>query len=205
MNDAHLHGAQRPGPVQLRMLAVHGHVASRLSGKTVLDVGCGDGVGSRIYAEMAARVTGVDLEERPAWFSNLPSNVRFQEADARRLPFVAGGFEVVVGVEVLPAVLSPMRCLKEIFRAASEGVIISVPSLRYKAKHNVTPNWFNRWAFSLPELAAEMRHHSLRVKCFGTVRHAGPLWRFLGGVAYTVEPAARDEGQHETLILEGWK
>jgi ubiquinone/menaquinone biosynthesis C-methylase UbiE len=73
-----------------------------LSGKRVLEVGCGDGRLTWKYARTAAQVVGIDLEheelriaviDRP---SDLEGRSLFAQADAARLPFDRESFDFVL-------------------------------------------------------------------------------------------------------------
>lgn len=87
----------------------------------VLDVGCGDG---KITAEVAARVpkgsvVGVDPSEKminfaeTKWGSNGQTNLRFEVADARSLPF-REKFNLVVSFNALHWVAEQERALRSI-------------------------------------------------------------------------------------------
>jgi ubiquinone biosynthesis O-methyltransferase len=84
------------------MIELIGEVA----GKRVLDVGCGDGDFAIELARRGAIVTGIDSSEemiRAARARPIPANGRvdFQVADAHRLPFEAGSFDIVVAMTIL--------------------------------------------------------------------------------------------------------
>ncbi|MCU1347842.1 MAG: Methyltransferase type 11, partial [Acidobacteria bacterium] len=75
-----------------------------LAGRRVLDVGCGRGglVDTVTTYYQPRRVTGVDLCTRAVCFAASASrqpNVRFLAADAQRLPFEDGSFDVVTNLE----------------------------------------------------------------------------------------------------------
>ncbi|HEX5778037.1 MAG TPA: methyltransferase domain-containing protein [Xanthobacteraceae bacterium] len=88
----------------------------------VLDVGCGTGVLTRRLAALpnVESVTGVDpaaslLADARELAKDL-TNVNFQEADGRSLPFADASFDVVVFDSTLSHVPEPERALAEAFR-----------------------------------------------------------------------------------------
>jgi trans-aconitate 2-methyltransferase len=94
----------------------------------VLDVGCGDG---KITAEIAARVpngevVGVDPSVKmiryaqSKWASNDVPNLRFEVADARRLPFHEE-FDQVVSFNALHWVMAQEEALRSIRAALKPG------------------------------------------------------------------------------------
>jgi 2-polyprenyl-6-hydroxyphenyl methylase / 3-demethylubiquinone-9 3-methyltransferase len=84
-----------------------------LNGKTVLDVGCGGGILSESMVARGARVTGIDLAEKPLKVAQLHllesgRHVEYRmisaEDLAREMP---GAFEIVVCMEMLEHVPDP--------------------------------------------------------------------------------------------------
>jgi acyl transferase domain-containing protein/SAM-dependent methyltransferase len=74
-----------------------------LSGRQVLDVGCGRGGNVRLMADRCGAIaTGVDLSPEAVAFSrrvHLHPNVRFEVGDAEHLPFDDRLFDIVTNVE----------------------------------------------------------------------------------------------------------
>jgi ubiquinone/menaquinone biosynthesis C-methylase UbiE len=97
----------------------------------VLEVGCGTGVLTRMLAGVAAieAVVGVDLA--PSLLAaarelaaGLP-HVRFEQADARALPFADEAFDVAVFDSTLSHVPEPERALAEVFRVLRPGGLLA--------------------------------------------------------------------------------
>ncbi len=75
---------------------------ARSRSQRVLEVGCGDGRLTWRYANAAGQVTGIDLQaddlrvamvDRP---NNLAEKINFARADAIRLPFADGSFDLAI-------------------------------------------------------------------------------------------------------------
>jgi len=100
--------------------------------RRVLDVACGVGYGSEILQTAgAASVVGVDLvfeaisSNREAIGSRGHAQPLFTNADAGRLPFADGSFDVVVSFETIEHLPQPELLLQEIQRVLkSDGVCI---------------------------------------------------------------------------------
>jgi 2-polyprenyl-3-methyl-5-hydroxy-6-metoxy-1,4-benzoquinol methylase len=105
-------------------------------GSRVLDVGSGSGWVARQLATKGAKVVSVDLSERNLEKTKLTlgrESADFVLADAYRLPFRKGSFDVVVASEVLEHLNSPATCLQEFERIlAPHGKVIT--STPYKEK-----------------------------------------------------------------------
>jgi 2-polyprenyl-3-methyl-5-hydroxy-6-metoxy-1,4-benzoquinol methylase len=98
--------------------------------RSVLDVGCGEGVLTEQWAERFERVVGVDLDHpmlRREWEGRSRSNLEFRAADAALLPFASGEFDLVCGVEVLEHLPDPAAALAEMVRVARRWLLVSTP------------------------------------------------------------------------------
>jgi 2-polyprenyl-3-methyl-5-hydroxy-6-metoxy-1,4-benzoquinol methylase len=106
----------------------------RVAGR-VLEVGCGLGGFSQRLSTGGAWVTGCDfslsaLGAASRHASDRGSSVRFIAADARRLPFVDGSFDVVVCAETLEHTFALATCVRELHRVSVPGgfVAVTVPN-----------------------------------------------------------------------------
>ena len=94
----------------------------------VLEVGCGEGeIAGRLRDRFGA-VTALDLpdaELRSLWADR--RGIGFLHADAHRLPFPDGAFDLVVAVEVLEHLPDPEQGLAELARVSRRHLVLSVP------------------------------------------------------------------------------
>lgn len=105
-----------------------------VTGKTVLDVGCGSGLFFKEVAAQADLVIGVDVsrklllkaKEQGSAFSN----VAVLQADADHLPFRDELFGAVFAFTVLQNVPKPAETLNELKRVAKKGDKIVVTGLK---------------------------------------------------------------------------
>lgn len=92
------------------------------SGLRVLDVGCGTGRSRRIYQECSRSYTGIDLSLGALRLARQRgADAAWLQADALRLPFRGGGFDVVAFSSVLHHVPDRRAALREAMRALRPG------------------------------------------------------------------------------------
>jgi 2-polyprenyl-3-methyl-5-hydroxy-6-metoxy-1,4-benzoquinol methylase len=101
-------------------------LAGSVSGKRVLDVGCGDGAYALSAAERGAQVVGVDTSRRMldaarerAASKGLEIDLR--EGDVQRLPIDDASFDIVLAVTVLCIVNDATEATREMARVLSPG------------------------------------------------------------------------------------
>jgi len=102
------------------------------NGARVLDVGCGTGAVTRALAELpnVGQVVGVDPSpsflEKARQLAAGRSNLAFELADGRELPFEADSFDLTLFHTTLCHVPSPERALAEAFRVLRPGGWLAV-------------------------------------------------------------------------------
>jgi 2-polyprenyl-3-methyl-5-hydroxy-6-metoxy-1,4-benzoquinol methylase len=103
----------------------------RAAPRSVLDVGCGEGVLTQRWAErLEGRVVGIDLEDpalQTEWAARRAPNLEFRVMKAEALPFGDGEFDAATAIEVLEHVTDPEHTVAEMARVARSHLIVSVP------------------------------------------------------------------------------
>jgi 2-polyprenyl-3-methyl-5-hydroxy-6-metoxy-1,4-benzoquinol methylase len=106
---------------------------AKASPRSVLDVGCGEGVLTSKWAARLrdGRVVGIDLEDpalQAEWAKRAAPNLEYRVMKAERLPFADGEFELAAAIEVLEHVPDPEHTVAEMARVARGGhLLVSVP------------------------------------------------------------------------------
>jgi len=131
----------------------------------VLDVACGDGCYSKWLAERAGQVIGVDLcaayldlAVRPATAAVEANPISFGRADAARLPFKDGSFDLVWCAQSFFSLPDPLATLREMIRVTRPAGHIAI--LENDTLHQILLPWpaelelAVRWA-QFQALAAE--------------------------------------------------
>ncbi|HEX9702838.1 MAG TPA: class I SAM-dependent methyltransferase [Rhodospirillales bacterium] len=122
---------------------------AELKGKRVLEIGCGAGGHSALFARHGAVVTAVDITEKrvaatAAKFRLLGADAdgcRAMQADAEALPFVDASFDIVYSNGVLHHTRDIQKALDEAFRMLRPGGL-AVIMLYCKSSWHY---WINMW------------------------------------------------------------
>ncbi len=109
-----------------------------------LDLGCGDGYGTKLLAATAREVVGVDIDERTierAGEKYGSENCKFQKYDGKKLPFPEGTFDLVACFHVIEHVRDDISFISEIFRVLKKGgnLILSTPNKILRLPRNQKP------------------------------------------------------------------
>jgi ubiquinone/menaquinone biosynthesis C-methylase UbiE len=100
--------------------------------RTLLDVGCGEGVLTHQWAQRLgdARVVGIDLDDpqlQEEWAKRQAPNLEYRVMKAENLPFADDEFDVATAIEVLEHVPDPAHTVAEMARVAERRLLVSVP------------------------------------------------------------------------------
>jgi SAM-dependent methyltransferase len=88
---------------------------------TLLDIGCGMAYGTQYLAERAKYACGIDISAAALRFARrrygrTTSNLKFQQADAHRLPFGEKQFDFIISVENFEHLADQIKAAKEMAR-----------------------------------------------------------------------------------------
>jgi 2-polyprenyl-3-methyl-5-hydroxy-6-metoxy-1,4-benzoquinol methylase len=100
--------------------------------RSVLDVGCGEGVLTHRWAQQLGdrRVVGIDLEDpvlEAEQAKRRAPNLEYRVMKAENLPFADGEFDMASAIEVLEHVPDPGHTVAEMARVARRWLLVSVP------------------------------------------------------------------------------
>jgi ubiquinone/menaquinone biosynthesis C-methylase UbiE len=103
-------------------------INKNISGKTVLEVGCGRGFLADLMSKKH-QVTAADIVIEKKLIKKYP-NVMFKKANIEKLPFKTNQFDTVVCTHTLEHVQNLFEAISELRRVAKKRLIIVVPKQR---------------------------------------------------------------------------
>jgi len=118
-------------------------------GETLLDVGCGTGHFSRLFAEQGLQVTGLDPDRIMLEYAKLQNlNIDYQYGSATELPFEDDSFVHSAAITSLCFVEPASKALQEMWRVSSQSLTLGLlnrKSLLYRKKYNKGAYAGARW------------------------------------------------------------
>jgi 2-polyprenyl-3-methyl-5-hydroxy-6-metoxy-1,4-benzoquinol methylase len=123
-------------PVVKRLMAGFESALDELWGlaapRSILDVGCGEGVLTAKWAERLGdgRIVGIDLDDpklKAEWAERSRPNLEYKVEEATNLSFADDEFDMASAIEVLEHVPEPERTVAEMARVAERWLLVSVP------------------------------------------------------------------------------
>lgn len=134
------------------LLTRTGWSPSRITGKTILECGCGVGPDTEVLLSLGAKVLSVDLTGLDIAKKNLRNNddVCFVQADIANLPLIEKSFDIVFCHRVLQHTPDPAYTLAQVLRYVKPGGDVFVHSYARTAKQMLN------WKYALRPLTKRM-------------------------------------------------
>jgi len=176
-------------------------------GGKLLEIGCGTGHWSEYFAGKGFAVTGVDISERMIAVTrqrNIAGGT-FGVADAERLPFPDGSFDVVAAITVLEFTADPARVVSEMTRCVKKtggmvilGVLNRLSGYNRSRTRRAASMYASATLFSPADLRA-----LLTPSAESTILVAGfvPEWGFLVWLSPLLERFGRLTGNKHGAFL----
>ena len=159
-------------------------LAAGFSGKTVADIGCGEGDLTLLLARFAKHVTAVDLSaqmlrvvQERSIETGVAGCVAVEQGDLEKLPLKANSMDAVFVSQVLHHAARPAKALKEATRILKPGGQMIVLDLARHDQEWVRTEWADQWlGFDETELRRWLKDAGLTVNVFQTLE--GPETAF---------------------------
>ena len=149
------------------------HAAKFAEDKTVLDLGCNTGYGTKILSKSAKRVIGVDVSKEAILAAQRQYGsvgIDFQLIDGKQLPFDDDKFDVIIGCQVIEHIVDYNVYLNELKRVLSPtGIaIFTTPNALLRLDPGMKPwNRFHVREFDHSELKILLETHFATVQIMG--------------------------------------
>lgn len=136
--------AQSPDELAIALLHIYAYkTAANLvrPGARVLDLGFGEGYGSRILSEAGASYVGLELDPEIVEHARARYGARFETYDGTSIPASDGAFDVVVVFQMIAYLRDPLPLLREIRRVLDTGglALVTTPNRVYRLGEGERP------------------------------------------------------------------
>ncbi|MET0084852.1 MAG: class I SAM-dependent methyltransferase [Sedimenticola sp.] len=119
------------------------------AGESLLDVGCGTGHFSRLFAQAGLSVTGIDQDAKALDFAEKQGGrIRYILGDASNLPFPANCFDYTAAITSLCFIDDPLEAVEEMWRVTRYTLVLGLlnrQSLLYRQKNEQSSYRLARW------------------------------------------------------------
>ena len=173
---------------KIRLEHYHRYAAIRdvIAGKTVLDVACGEGYGSRFMSDVATSVTGVDISSEAVVHAStayIRNNLSFRQGSATALDFPDESFDVVVSFETIEHLLEQAKMLAEIRRVLRTNgfLIISSPNRPIYSQESGEYNEYHVKELDFDEFDELLKIEFKNVQYFGQRMQMGSVIQPING------------------------
>ena len=129
-----------------------------ITGKKVLDVGCGNAYGTALMAESASEIMGLDydqatIDDNKNRYSSI-KNLSFKRAEIPPLPFEDNSFDMVTAFQFIEHIHARKEFMKECLRVLKPGgkVMITTPNV----KKSLARNPFHVHEYTFDEIKGEI-------------------------------------------------
>ncbi|MFN2560027.1 MAG: class I SAM-dependent methyltransferase [Jatrophihabitans sp.] len=161
---------------------VYRFAAQLVSGRRVLEVGCGEGYGTALLASTARHVVGVDYDALTAVHAaEKYPQAHFVRANLAALPAPSGSVDVLVTLQVIEHVWNHPEFVRECLRVLRPGALLCVSTpnrLTFSPGLDAPVNPFHTVEFTAAELADLLGRCGFEVEHVLGL-HAGPRLRAL--------------------------
>jgi ubiquinone/menaquinone biosynthesis C-methylase UbiE len=129
-----------------------------ISGKKVLDIGCGNAYGTALMAASAKEIIGLDydqdtIDQNRQAYTDI-KNISFERASIPPVPFADNSFEVITAFQFIEHIVPRKEFLKECMRVLVPGgvLLVTTPNV----KKSLARNPFHVHEYTFKEMADEM-------------------------------------------------
>lgn len=134
------------------------YAKNTITGKKVLDVGCGLAYGTALMANSASQIIGLDydqstIDENKKRYSEI-KNLSFQRSEIPPLPFEDNSFDVVTAFQFIEHIEKRKEFMKECLRVLKPGgkMMVTTPNV----KKSLARNPFHIHEYTFDEIKGEI-------------------------------------------------
>jgi len=154
--------------IRQRQLAAYYEACNYVEGKTVLELGCGEGSGTAILASRAGEITAIDYSDKAIeTAANMlgSGDVRFQVEKVPPINIESDCYDVVVVFQMIEHFADPDPLMKEILRVLKKGGKLLLSTVN--KEESLSDNPFHLHEYNQKELETALKGHFSHLEFFG--------------------------------------
>jgi ubiquinone/menaquinone biosynthesis C-methylase UbiE len=160
---------------EIRLEHIHRYALAQglVKGKNVLDIACGEGYGSRMLAEYADVVVGIDISQEAVDHAvqkySSKKNLTFKTGSASQIDFPNQSFDLVVSFETIEHLIEQSEMIAEIRRVLKPdgALLISSPNRPIYSEESNQHNEYHVKELDFREFDKLLREKFESIKYFG--------------------------------------
>lgn len=153
MKDLGIRLAPKRGPVKYRdrskkakkiYLTIENYLRKPITGKEVLDIGCGNGEIGKVFIDTKNKVYGVDIED----VRRKNSGIKFKMVDSAKIPYKNDSFDIVISNHTIEHIPEQAEHLNEMRRIVKKTGLVylatpnkSSPFMRGHVGNDMVLHW----------------------------------------------------------------
>jgi len=155
-------------PIRERQLAAYHRALHYIKGFRVLELGCGEGIGSYLLAEKAACVVAVDYSEEALYSARLrygDRGIDFRFMKVPPIDFREASFDAVICFQMIEHLDTPQKLVAEVQRVlVNDGLALFAT---VNKEESITQNPYHLHEFGAHELKDLLLSHFPQVEMYG--------------------------------------
>ena len=155
-------------PIRERQMAAYHRALEYVEGRRVLEIGCGEGIGTSVLAQKAASVVALDYSDEALGVARAKfgaDQIEYRRMKVPPVNFPEASFDAVICFQMIEHLAEPERLVAEISRVTSDDGLAILATVN--KEETLSDNPYHLHEFTAGELEKLLKSHFGSVEMFG--------------------------------------